>query len=63
MQEGKSLGLKEARIIVDAMEVRIPDAPLPNEVVVIAVVGNRGRLNYRLGGLRKEEAKGLDGPR
>ena len=47
----------------DAMEVRIPDAPLPNEVVVIAVVGNRGRLNYRLGGLRKEEAKGLDGLR
>lgn len=47
----------------DAMEVRIPDAPLPNEVVVIAVVANRGRLNYRLGGLRKEEAKGLDGLR
>ncbi len=47
----------------DAMEVRIPDAPLPSEVVAIAVVANRGRLNYRLGGLRKEEAKGLDGLR
>ncbi|MEE9420211.1 MAG: amino acid synthesis family protein [Desulfatiglandaceae bacterium] len=47
----------------DAMEVRIPDAPHPNEVVVIAVVANRGRLNYRLGGLKKEEAKGLDGLR
>ena len=47
----------------DAMEVRIPDAPLPDEVVVIAVVANRGRLNYRLGGLRKEEVKGLDGLR
>ena len=47
----------------DAMEVRIPDAPLPNEVVAIAVVTNRGRLNYRLGGLRKEDAKGLDGLR
>ncbi len=45
----------------DAMEVRIPDAPHPDEVVVIAVVANRGRLNYRLGGLKKEEAKGLDG--
>lgn len=47
----------------DTMEVRIPDAPLPNEIVVIAVVANRGRLNYRLGGLRKEEVKGLDGLR
>lgn len=47
----------------DAMEVRIPDAPLPDEVVVIAVVANRGRLNYRLGGLRKEDAKGQDGLR
>ena len=47
----------------DAMEIRIPDAPSPNEIVVIAVVANRGRLNYRLGGLRKEDAKGLDGIR
>jgi hypothetical protein len=45
----------------DAMEVRIPDAPHPDEVVVIVVVANRGRLNYRLGGLKKEETKGLDG--
>jgi len=47
----------------DAIEVRIPDAPLPDEVVVIAAVANRGRLNFRLGGLRKEDAKGLDGLR
>lgn len=47
----------------DAMEVRIPDAPLPDEVVAIAVVANRGRLNYRLGGLRKEDIKGEDGLR
>ena len=47
----------------DTMEVRIPDAPLPDEVVVIAVVANRGRLNTRLGGLRKEESKGVDGLR
>ena len=45
----------------DAMEVGIPDAPLPDEIVVIAVVANRGRLNYRLGGLKKEDAEGLDG--
>ncbi len=47
----------------DAMEVRIHDAPLPDEVVVVAVVANRGRLNHRLGGLRKEEVKGEDGLR
>ena len=47
----------------DTMEVRIPDAPLPDEVVVIAVVANRGRLNARLGGLKKEEATGADGLR
>jgi len=47
----------------DTMEVRIPDAPLPDEVVAIVVVTNRGRLNFRLGGLRKEDAKGFDGLR
>jgi hypothetical protein len=40
----------------DTMTVRVPDAPLPDEVVVIAAVANRGRLNARLGGLTKEEA-------
>jgi hypothetical protein len=47
----------------DAMEIRIPDAPLPDEIVVIVVVTNRGRLNFRLGGLRKEDAKCEDGLR
>lgn len=47
----------------DAMEVRIPDAPLPDEVVVIATVANRGRLNARLGGLKVEEVRGEDGLR
>jgi hypothetical protein len=47
----------------DTMEVRIPDAPLPDEVVVIAFVASRGRLNARLGGLRKEDAIGKDGLR
>ena len=45
----------------DAMEVRVPDAPLPNEVMIIAVVANRGRLNFRLGGLKRESAIGQDG--
>jgi hypothetical protein len=45
----------------DAMELKIPDAPFPNEIIVIVVVANRGRLNFRLGGLKKQDAKGLDG--
>lgn len=40
----------------DAIEVRVPDAPLPNEIVIIVAVANRGRINARLGGLTKEEA-------
>ncbi len=47
----------------DALEVRIPDAPLPDEVVVGVVVTNGGRLNARLGGLRKDEVRGEDGLR
>lgn len=35
----------------DALEVRVPDAPLPQEIVVIAAVASRGRLNARLGGM------------
>lgn len=41
----------------DALEVRVPDAPLPDELVVIAVVANRGRLHARLGGKTVEEAR------
>ncbi|GLY70352.1 amino acid synthesis family protein [Amycolatopsis taiwanensis] len=41
----------------DALEVRIPDAPLPGELVVIAAVANRGRLNARVGGMTVDEAK------
>lgn len=41
----------------DALEVRIPDAPLPGELVIIAVVANRGRINARVGGLTVDEAR------
>jgi hypothetical protein len=41
----------------DALAVRIPDAPHPDELVVIAAVANRGRLNARVGGMTAEEAK------
>lgn len=40
----------------DAIEVRIPDAPMPGELVVIAAVANRGRINARLGGRTVEQA-------
>jgi len=47
----------------DAMEVRVPDAPYPDEIVVIAAITDSGRPLARIGGLRKEEVKGEDGLR
>ncbi len=47
----------------DAIEVRVPDAPLPDEIVVIAALSDSGRPLPRIGGLRKEEVKGEDGLR
>ena len=41
----------------DAFEVRIPDAPRPDELVVIAIVANRGRINARVGGMSAAEAR------
>ncbi|NDL60364.1 amino acid synthesis family protein [Phytoactinopolyspora mesophila] len=41
----------------DALEMRIPDAPLPDELVIIAAVSNRGRINARVGGLTVDEAR------
>lgn len=41
----------------DAMEVRVPDAPRADEIVVIAAVTNRGRINARVGGMSVAEAK------
>ena len=40
----------------DALEVRIQDAPHPDEIVVIAAVANRGRINARVGGMSLAEA-------
>lgn len=45
----------------DAIEVRVPGAPLPDELVVIAAVANRGRINARVGGLSVDEARAGDG--
>jgi hypothetical protein len=40
----------------DALEVRVPDAPHPDELVIIAAVANRGRINARVGGMTLAEA-------
>lgn len=45
----------------DALEVRISDAPLPDEIVVVAAVANRGRIHARLGGMTVEEARRAHG--
>jgi hypothetical protein len=47
----------------DALEVRVPDAPMPDEIVVIAAVANRGRLLARCGGLRADAIAAGDGLR
>lgn len=47
----------------DAMEVRVPDAPRSDEILVALVVTDTGRPHPRIGGLKKEEIKGEDGLR
>jgi hypothetical protein len=45
----------------DGMTVMVPDAPLPDEIAIICCFANRGRLNHRVGGPRKEDIIGEDG--
>jgi len=47
----------------DAVEVSVPDAPLPNEILIVCVVANQGRLDERLGGVKASEIVGEDGLR
>ena len=47
----------------DAMSIHLPDAPLPDEIAIIACVANRGRLNARVGGVSVSEVIGQDGLR
>lgn len=47
----------------DAMEIRLPDAPRADEIVVAIVVTSGGRPLPRIGGLQKSEVKGEDGLR
>lgn len=47
----------------DAVEVSVPDASLPNEILVVCVVANQGRLDERLGGVKASDIVGEDGLR
>lgn len=60
------LGHKDAAFVrshFDAIEVRIPDAPADDEIVVIVGVTDSGRPHPRVGGLQVSEIKGEDGLR
>lgn len=60
------LGHKDAAYVrshFDGMEVRIPDAPRADEIVVAVAVTDSGRPLPRVGGLKKEEIQGVDGLR
>lgn len=47
----------------DAIEIRIPDAPRDNEIVVAIALSDGGRPHPRIGGLQVSEIKGEDGLR
>ena len=60
------LGHKDAAFVrshFDGMEVRVPDAPRANEIVIAVAVTNGGRPLPRVGGLQVSEIKGEDGLR
>jgi hypothetical protein len=60
------LGHKDAAFVrshFDAMEIRVPDAPRRDEIVVAVVVTDSGRPLPRIGGLTVEQIKGQDGLR
>jgi Amino acid synthesis len=60
------LGHKAAAYVrshFDGMEVRIPDAPRADEIVIAVVLTASGRPLPRVGGLKTNEIKGEDGLR
>jgi hypothetical protein len=60
------LGHQDAAFVrshFDAMEVRVPDAPRRDEIVVAVVVTDSGRPLARIGGLAVHEIEGRDGLR
>lgn len=60
------LGHKDAAFVrshFDAIEVRVSDAPRAGEIVVAVAVTDSGRPLPRVGGLKVDEIKGVDGLR
>ena len=60
------LGHKAAAYVrshFDGMEVRVADAPRPDEILVAVVLTSAGRPLPRIGGLKADEIKGEDGLR
>jgi hypothetical protein len=60
------LGHKDAAFVrshFDAMEIRVPDAPRRDEIVVAVVVTDSGRPLPRIGGLTVADVLGNDGLR
>jgi hypothetical protein len=51
----------KVRAFYDTITVTVPDAPEPDEVLVIMAGANRGRPNFRLGGLQLDDVVGEDG--
>lgn len=45
----------------DAITIRIPDAPRPDEIVVAVAFANGGRPNARVGGIKASEIKCING--
>jgi hypothetical protein len=45
----------------DSIEFRVPDAPAADEIVVALAVSDGPRPHARVGGLRAEDAEGIDG--
>jgi len=45
----------------DGITLTLHDAPLPDEIAIIAAFASRGRLNHRVGGLAAHQIKGADG--
>jgi hypothetical protein len=45
----------------DGITITLHDAPLPDEIAIIAAFANRGRINHRVGGLAARDIKGIDG--
>jgi hypothetical protein len=45
----------------DGITIMLPDAPLPDEIAIIAAYASRGRPNHRVGGPKASEIKGEDG--